>query len=356
MEFEQLLDIMIEKNASDMFIRAKSPLRLRINTQIEEIEGFHFLPHDIENFIAKLIDPQKQRELKEKRSHGFTFYYKDHWRFRIHIFYQRNTLSFVVRKIDLRIPSFSELNLPQKVFANLASSRRGLVLLTGITGSGKSTSIASMIEYINLHYKKHVLTVEDPIEFTFEDKKAIINQREIEKDVNSYTEALRQFALQSPDVIFIGNINDAETCRVALNAAEAGVLVLSTIHSANALATIERIVNFFPQHEHHFVFMQLSFLLKGIISLRLISRQNKNELIPAYEVMTLSPSISRIIREGRLWELHKYMAEGKIYGMVTFDDCLFNLVKEKKISHEKALAYADRKEELELKLKGIVKI
>ena len=227
------------------------------------------------------------------------------------------------------------------------------MLLTGSTGSGKSTTIASMIEYINTRHKKHILTIEEPIEFTFGDKQSIINQRELGPDVFSYQIALKAFALQSPDVIYIGNIRDYETMATAMTAAETGVLVLSTLHTINAAQTVERIINFFPPYQHEQVAIQLSSLLKGVISLRLIPYKEKSGRIPAYESMVLTPTISRLIRERKVWEIPRYLQEGGIFGMQTFNQSLTKLFREEKISIEEAMRFSDNKDELDLMLKGI---
>ncbi|MDD5069336.1 MAG: PilT/PilU family type 4a pilus ATPase, partial [Candidatus Omnitrophica bacterium] len=277
---------------------------------------------------------------------------KDFWRFRVGVFYQRNTPALVIRKIDLRVPSFEDLNIPGEVMSRFCSERRGIVLFTGITGSGKSTAIASMIEHINQNLKRHVLTIEEPIEFTFADKRAIINQREIGSDVESYADALKQFALHSPDVLFVGNIRDKETCHAALTAAEMGVLVFSTLHTINAYSTVERIINFFPPHQHNLILNQLSFLLKGVFSLRLLPRLDTEGLIPAYEIMTLSPSVSRLVRENKIWEIPKYITNGEIYGMRSFQQCLLQLVVEGKVKPEVALEYSDKREELEMEFRN----
>ncbi len=352
MDFSYIAEKMIEENASDAFVRAGSVLKGRVLGEVRPIGDYKFLPQDLEKIIAEVIPQDLEKSFQERRSCEFALWFKENWRFRISIFYQRNTVALVIRKIDLRIPTFSELNLPSKVLEKFCQEKRGLILLTGITGSGKSTTIASMIEYINQNFKKHVLTVEEPIEFTFQDKKSIINQREIGKDVASYQEALRQFALHSPDVLFIGNIRDQDTCYAALTAAETGILVFSTLHTVNASTTVERIINFFPPYQHNFILMQLSVLLKGVICLRLLPRLDKEGLIPAYEIMTLSPTISRLLRENKLWEIPKYIASGEIYGMKSFDQCLLELVEKKLISPRLALEYADKKEELQLNLKG----
>lgn len=352
MDFRDILEKMIEINASDSFIRANSPLKVRIASNIDTVGKNDFSVEDVEKIVEGITRENEREGLLLKRSCEFSVWYRDNWRFRVGIFYQRNTPAIVIRKIDLKIPKFGDLNLPSAELENFCNERRGMILLTGVTGSGKSTAIASMIEYMNNNFSRHILTVEEPIEFTFTDKKAIINQREIGKDVASYKDALKQFTVHSPDVIFIGNIRDADTCHAALTAAETGVLVLSTIHTVNASSTVERIINFFPPHQHHLILDQLSFLLKGVISLRLLPRKDRKELIPAYETMMLSPSVSRLIRENKIWEIPKYISDGDVYGMKTFHRCLLELVGDEKISAETALEYADKKEELEMELRN----
>jgi twitching motility protein PilT len=268
---------------------------------------------------------------------------------------QRNWPALVVRSIRSDIQSFEELNLPSEVLKKLSLEARGLVLLTGTMGSGKSTAIASMIEYINNNCKKHILTIEEPIEFTFKDKNSIINQRELGLDVASYSAALRAFTLQSPDVIFIGNIRDHETMSAAITAAETGVLVLSTLHTVNASQSVERMINFFPPYQHQEVRNQLAGLLKGIISLRLVTLKEGNGRIPAYESMLLTPTISRLIREAKSWEMQQFIEDGGVFGMKSFNQCLIELIKEGKISEEDALDATDNKDEFALALKGIRK-
>ncbi|MFA6282164.1 MAG: PilT/PilU family type 4a pilus ATPase, partial [Candidatus Omnitrophota bacterium] len=350
MEIKDILELMIDKNISDIFIRANSQLRGRICTQVEIVSNDNISSVDVDRFVKEISSPVNLEILRTKKSSEFTIWHRDTWRFRVGIFYQRNTISIVMRKIDLKIPSFEKLNLPAKVLEKFSKERRGMILLTGITGSGKSTTIASMIEYINENCKRHILTIEEPVEFTFNDQKSIINQREIGVDVETYSDALRQFALHSPDVIFVGNIRDAETCRAALTAAEMGILVFSTMHTVNASTTIDRIINFFPPHQHRLILEQLSYLLKGVFSQRLLPRKDMGGLIPAYEAMVLSPSISRLLIEEKVWEIPKYIASGDIYGMKTFHQCLLELVHAGRITSEVALEYADKKEELEMEL------
>jgi twitching motility protein PilT len=352
MDCKEIFEIMIEKNISDMFIRTNGVLRGRICSQVEIIRDKKFSVEDVEKLVAEITQTRDRENLKTRMGAEFTLWHRDSWRFRVGIFYQRNTPAIVIRKIDLKIPPFEKLNLPGVVLEKFCRERRGMILLTGITGSGKSTTIASMIEYINQNLGRHIVTIEESIEFTFEDKKCIINQREINTDVASYRDALKQITLHSPDVLYIGNIRDAETCHAAITAAETGVLVFSTLHTVNAVSTIERIINFFPPHQHTLVFNQLSFLLKGVVAQRLLPRVDVTGLIPAYEVMVLSPSVSRLIRENKMWEIPKYVSTGDVYGMVTFHQCLFRLVAEGKISPQVALENADKKEELEMELRN----
>ncbi|MBN3040413.1 MAG: PilT/PilU family type 4a pilus ATPase [Candidatus Omnitrophica bacterium] len=355
--YNNLLDLMIEKKATDIFLRVGSNIRGRINTSVEVIRDEVLTIETMSKIVEAITDDAGKEKLKSCRACEFTHWHhdypeKDCWRFRVGIFYQRNTPAIVVRKIDLNIPDFRSLNLPPELLKNLSNERRGIVLLTGITGSGKSTTIASMMKYINENLKRHVLTVEEPIEFTFKDKKSVINQRELGIDVGSYNDALKQFALHSPDVIYIGNIRDAETCHAALTAAETGVLVFSTLHTVNATSTVERIINFFPPHHHALIMDQLSFLLKGVLSQRLLPLADGSGLIPAYEAMVLSPSVSRLIRENKIWEIPRYLAEGDIYRMKTFHQCLVELVESGKVTFNTAIEYADKKEELELALRN----
>ena len=352
MEFNKIVETMIEREATDIFIRANAPLKVRVRGQVMPVEPRIFTLEEVEGIVEAITKEKDKENLIINKSCEFTLWSKESWRFRVGIFYQRNTPAIVIRKIDLRIPAFSELNLPGDVLEKFCKEKRGLVLLTGITGSGKSTTIASMIEYINQNFGKHILTVEEPVEFTFRDQKSIINQREIGFDVASYADALRQFTVHSPDVMYIGNIRNHDTCHAALTAAETGILVFSTLHTVNAVSTIDRIRNFFPPHQHSFILDQLSSLLKGVISLRLIPRIDRGGLIPAYEIVTLSPSVSRLIRENKIWEIHKYISKGDIYGMKSFHQCLVELVENKQVDPHVALDYADKREELELDLRS----
>ena len=354
MEIKKLLKMMVEKDASDLFYRAGGTPRLRIDGKVLTVGDTVLTVDDVMKATDELTNPKQKEIFTSNLDVDFAIYVEElDRRFRVSIFRQRNWPSIIIRNIKNITQTFEDLKLPADVLRKLSMETRGLILLTGSAGSGKSTTIASMIEYINNNCKKHILTIEEPIEFTFKDKNCLINQRELGLDVASYAIALRAFTLQSPDVIYIGNIRDAETMAAAITAAETGVLVLSTLHTINAPQTLERVLNFFPPHQHQQIRTQLSYLLKGVISLRLIPLKDKPGRIPAYEVMLLSPTVSRLIREGKTWEIPQFVEEGAVFGMQSFNQSLVKLVKENIISEEAAADFADSKDEFGLALKGI---
>lgn len=356
MAIKKLIQEMIDRNASDLFYRAGGITRLRIDGRIIPLGGEILSVEDVMLAAEQLTNAKQREAFKNNLDVDFAVYLDEfNRRFRVSIFMQRNWPSIVIRNVRNSISSFEELNLPAEILKKLSLETRGLVLLTGSMGSGKSTTIASMIEYINNNAKKHILTAEEPIEFTFEDKQSIINQRELGIDVASYAASLRAFTLQSPDVLFIGNIRDYDTVSSAMAAAETGVLVLSTLHTINASQTVERLINFFPPHQHQEVRNQLSTLLKGVISLRLVPIKGGAGRIPAYEVMLLTPTISRLIREGKIWEIPQFIDDGAIFGMQSFNQSLIKLVREGKITEEEAAAAADNRDEFMLAFRGIKK-
>ncbi|MDD5155109.1 MAG: PilT/PilU family type 4a pilus ATPase [Candidatus Omnitrophica bacterium] len=354
MTIKDYLKLMVEKNASDLFFRAQADIRMRIDGKIEVVDERIVSLDEIKNAIKDLTSKELEGVLGGKLDTDFGLYAPElDNRFRLSLFIQRGLPVLVIRNISRRIPTFEELNLPAEVLKKLCMEMRGLILLTGTMGSGKSTTIASMIDYINENSRRHILTIEEPIEFNFQDKKSIIHQRELGRDVVSYPDALRAFTLQSPDVIYIANIRDYETMSAALTAAETGVLVLSTLHTVNAAQTVERIVNFFPPHQHQEMRTQLSYLLKGVISLRLVPAKDKPGRFPAYEVMLLTPTVSRLIREAKTWEIPEFIEDGKIFGMQSFNQSLVSLIRQARISEEQAVDFADNKEEFLLTLRGI---
>ncbi|MEK6727116.1 MAG: PilT/PilU family type 4a pilus ATPase [Candidatus Omnitrophota bacterium] len=356
MGVKEFIKQMVDKNASDLFFRAGSTARLRLDGKIIAVDEQVLNVEEVMAAMEELATPAQKELFRKTLDVDFALYIEEFdRRFRVNIFMQRNSPSIVIRNISKLTQTFEELNLPTEVLKKLSLEKRGLVLLTGSMGSGKSTTIASMIEYINSNSKKHILTVEEPIEFTFQDKSSLINQRELGIDVSSYPAALRALTFQSPDVIYISNIRDQETMFSAMTAAETGVLVLSTLHTVNASQSVERIINFFPPHQHQEMKNQLSLLLKGVISLRLVPLKDGSGRIPAYEVMLLTPTISRLIREGKIWEMPQFIADGAVYGMQTFNQSLIKLVRNGLVSEEVAAEFADNKDEFILTLKGIKK-
>ena len=354
MTIKDYLRIMSDKDASDLFYRAGGPVHMRIDGKVVPVSESDVSVEDVLQAVESITSEKQREAFREHLDIDYGMFLEDKMqRFRVSIFMQRNTPSIVVRQVSQQTKSFEELGFPREVFERLALENRGLVLLTGSMGSGKSTAIASMIEFINTHTQKHILTIEEPIEFTFRDKVSVINQRELGPDVYSYGIALRAFTLQSPDVIYIGNIRDYETMSAALTAAETGVLVLSTLHTINAAQTVERVINFFPPHQHEQVAIQLSGLLKGVISLRLIPLKDTPGRVPAYESLLLTPTVARLIRERKVWEIPRYLEDGVIFGMQTFNQSLTKLVRAGKISLEEAKQFSDNKDELDLMMKGI---
>jgi pilus retraction protein PilT len=356
MHIKDYLKMMIDKNASDLFYRPGANVRMRIDGKVVIVDERTISLEEVKDAVKDLTSNELRDFFQNNLDVDFGIFVPELGsRFRISIFMQRNWPALVIRNINRTIETFEQLHLPHEVLNKLCLEMRGLVLLTGSAGSGKSTTIASMIEHINEVTQRHIVTIEEPVEFTFQDKKSIINQRELGIDVVSYAVALRSFTLQSPDVIYIANIRDQETMAAALTAAETGVLVLSTLHTVNAAQTIERIINFFPPHQHQEICNQLSSLLKGVISLRLIPLKDQQGRVPAYEVMLLTPTISRLIRERKILEITKFIEDGEVFGMKSFSQSLANMVNEGKVSEEDALNFADSREEFMLALRGINK-
>ncbi|MFH0800209.1 MAG: PilT/PilU family type 4a pilus ATPase [Pseudomonadota bacterium] len=351
MNLHDVFDLMIKENASDAILKAGSPIRLRIFTELKEQGKAVFSGKEIEAAIAGLVTPAEKKLVEQRRGYEGAVSHGEAWRFRIGIFWQQGQPAIVARKIDLQTLNFEKLNLPAAVLESLCRERRGLILLVGMAGSGKSTTIASMIEHINQNAGRHILTAEEPIEYVFREKMSVINQREIGRDVADYEEALKQMANLSPDILYIGDIRDAGTCSAVLKAAEKGILVFSTLHSVNAQTTVETLINFFPREQQDRMFVRLSLLLKGVIAQRLIPRDGAPGLIPAYEVMTLSPTIAAAIAEKRIVDIPKIIRESSdMFGMNTYEQCLLRLIRENKIAHESALEYSDSRKDIEVSL------
>ena len=352
-ELEEYLRLMDRSNASDLFLKAGSPPYLRIDGRLCAQSDGRLSPEAVQRLADRLMTEEQRVHFAKEHEMDLAIGIPNLGRFRVNIFTQRGTQGIVIRQIRSEIHTFEELGLPVQVMEQLSMESRGLVLITGRTGSGKSTTIASMLDYMNRNVAKHIVTLEDPIEYLHEDRQCIISQREVPFDTRSYHGALKHVMRQSPDVIFIGDIRDTETMEAALAVGESGHLVLSELHTTNTVQTIERIINFFPPHLHQEVRLRLSFLLKGVVAMRLVARKEGTGRVPACEIMVLTPTIRDLIREGRLERIREFIQDGALYRMETFNQALIRFCREGIISVEEARNNADGLEEFDLGLKSI---
>jgi twitching motility protein PilT len=335
-----------EAKASDIFLKAGSSPMIRVDGKINTLGEHPVLSGDDTQELAYSIMTHDQIGRFERRHElDLAFTMEDIARFRVNIYQQRGTIGLVLRIIPLQVMSLEELGMPPSI-ADLARLRQGLVLVTGPTGCGKSTTLAAMIDLINANRRCNVVTLEDPIEFVHMDKKAIINQRELGIDTDSFTDALKYVVRQSPDVILIGEMRDVETMNVGLAAAETGHLVFSTVHTCSAAETLDRIMNMFPPHDKPIVCMRLSVSLKGVVSQKLISRIDKPGRAAAVEVMIANPTVSKLLEEGRSGQIGQAIAEGGFWGMQTMNQAINAFVKAGTISEEEAMANAGNLTEL----------
>jgi len=354
MNIHGLFKTLVEKQGSDLYLRTMALPRARINGKIETIGATPTSKDEMLSITHHLLGTEERaRMFKERLDLDFIHEEEGLGRFRVNVFIQRGTPAVVARYVHSNVKTFAELSLPVELCELFCQDSKGLFLVSGPAGNGKSTTIASMLEYINQRRAQHIITIEDPIEFLFKDKKSIISQRELGIDVHSYPKALKHVTQQSPDIIYIGNIRDEETMRAAINATELGAYVMTTFHTINAVQTIIRIVNFFPPYLHDEIRMQLSLILKGVISLRLLARTDGQGRVPAFETMVVTPSIARLIREGRIREIQEFIDDGKLFGMQSFKHSLVGLVKSGVVEPDEARKYADSRDEFDLELKGI---
>jgi twitching motility protein PilT len=345
MELESLLYLAAERKASDLFLKENTPPALRIDGRIAPTEHPALDAETVRTLAYSIMTPQQIARFEQRHELDLAFTRPGIARFRANIYQQRGSVGAVLRLIPLDMPSLDDLGLPP-VLKELPTQRQGLILVTGPTGSGKSTTLAAMINQINLTRKANVVTVEDPIEFVHNDKLAIVSQREVGIDTESFTAALKYVVRQSPDVILIGEMRDVETMNVALQASETGHLVFSTVHTPSAGETMDRIVNMFPPHDKPQVSMRLANSLRGVVSQKLIPRGDAQGRIAAVEVMIATPTISKLIEEGRFGQLYGAVAEGGYWGMQTMNQCLVRYFKAGLISEEEAMGAAGNVTEL----------
>jgi len=352
-KLRDFLRIMVKENASDLVLKSNGCPAVRVAGVIRFL-GDQPLPPDLmRSYADEVLSERGRREFQESGATDTAVVVPGVGRFRCNAFHQCGEIGFVFRAIKSEIPSFKDLNLPVEPLKRLASLKRGLVLATGVAGSGKSTTLASMIEFVNRTMNKHIITIEDPIEFRFEDKRSIVNQREVGSDVTNFASALRQAVRQSPDVILIGEMRDAETVSAAISAAETGHLVFSTLHTVNAVQTVERIITFFPPHQHELVRLQLALNLAGVCSLRLVKNKDGTAMVPAVEMLINTPTVRELLEQGQTRMLPKALNEGSYYGTMTFNQSLIRLFQAGNISLEDALASSDNPDELKMQMRGI---
>jgi twitching motility protein PilT len=351
---EQLLRAVVEKGASDLHIRVGIAPAFRINGILKKLYDIKVSYQMMDSFLNDIMNQAQKDRFESTKECDFAINARELGRFRVNIFRQRGTPAIVFRSISSKIPGFETLGLPD-VILDLALRKRGLILVTGTTGSGKSTCLASMINHINEVESTHILTVEDPVEFLHIDKKSIISQREIGTDSMSYANALKGALRQDPDVMLIGEIRDLETMQIALTAADTGHMVFATIHTTNAKETIHRILSMYPPHQHTEIRMLLSSCLEGIISLRLLSRSDAVGRVPAAEILVNTATIREYIMDREKSDyIETAIAEGRMqYRSQTFDQSLLDLYNGGKISRETAMAAASNPNDFELKLRGI---
>jgi len=351
LDIDSALRHLVEIGGSDLHLKVPSPPLVRVDGELRPIPGCdRLLPQDTEDAVKAMLDsPDKITEFAEEREVDFAYAIDGAGRFRVNAFHQRGSVSIVARSIPFKISTIDELRLPP-VIRELAEEERGIILVTGTTGSGKSTTLAAMIDHMNATMSKHIVTIEDPIEFLHRDKTSIINQREVGQDTGSFKRALRRVLRQDPDVILIGEMRDEETVHTALSAAETGHLVLSTVHTVDAPETVNRIIDFFPPHMHQQVRAMIAGTLKGVISQRLV-RSTDGGRVATAEILRMTGRVRDMVMDaeqtGRLTEV---IADGAYYGMQTFDQALFDHVKSGRVALDEAVRAATSPHDFKLLL------
>lgn len=354
MDIRTILQDMAHRGASDLHMKVGSPPTIRIDGALEALDYPPPSPDDLETMAAQIMGEDQLQEFRTRREVDFAFALQNVARFRANVYYQRSTVAMAIRTVPLEIPTFEDLNLPD-VLLNLTQRKRGLVLVTGTVGSGKSTTLASMIDGINRREARNIITLEDPVEFLHRDNLSMISQREVGLDTMTYGHGLKYILRQDPDVILLGEIRDADTMRVALMAADTGHLVFSTLHTTNAPQTVNRILSFFPPHQAEEIRFLMATTLAAIVTLRLVPRANGAGRVPAVEVMVVSDAVREMILDAeKTFLLPQAIQEGvTTYGMQSFDQSLMDLYTRNLITLDEALRAASSPTEFQLRIQGI---
>lgn len=345
----QLLRYMVEQDASDVYLTVGVPPMYRIEGIVKPSDAQALTPQETEEIAYSIMNERQKRKFEEEYEMGLALFFPELGRFRVSIFRQMGYVGIIIRQIKLRIRSIDEMRLPQ-ILKDVSMTKRGLVLLVGATGTGKSTTLAAMIDHRNTNEHGHIITIEDPVEFVHPHKKSVITQREVGFDTLSFANALKYTVRQAPDVILVGEIRDLDTMEAAIGFAETGHLCLGTLHANNANQALERILNFFPAERHTQLFMQLSLVLRAIISQRLIPSTD-GKRVAAIEILLDTPRVKDLIQKQEVSLLKEAMNLGFDEGMQTFDQHIFELYREGRISYNMAMGYADSQNDLRLRIK-----
>lgn len=349
MDISHYLQLMVQKEASDLYFSPGAAINIKIEGVTSAINKQIIPAGGVQKIAYAIMNEEDRQQFKENLELDISISIKQVGRFRVNVFRERGDVAMVVRYIKSRIPLIEELNLPD-VLKNMVMEPRGLILIVGTTGSGKSTTLASMIDHRNEHQTGHILTIEDPIEFIHTHKKSIVNQREVGLDTLSYSNALKRAMREAPDVILIGEIRDRETMEQAIGYAETGHLCLSTLHASNANQALERITNFFPETAHQQLYLDLSLCLNAIVAQRLVHGQN-GKRVPAVEIMRTTPYVKELIQKHEIDNIKDAMEQSSEGGMQTFDQSLYRLYKQGKINQQEALNNADSRTNLGLHIR-----
>jgi twitching motility protein PilT len=353
-DLNALLKTMVKNKASDLHVRSGGQSYVRVDGNIKPIEKSEMSATEIRSIAYSCMSEKAKKDFEQNGEADFAYMQNQYGRFRFNVFQQNGKTCLAIRHIPTDIPSFDELNLPGNTLKKIADNQRGLVLVTGVTGSGKSSTLAAMIDYINSAYTKHIITIEDPVEFLHKDDRSILSQREVGIDSNSFLSALRGSLRQDPDVILLGEMRDHETARAAITAAETGHLVFATVHTLNAVQTISRVIDIFPPHQQNQIRIQLAETLKAIVSQRLLN-SIKGGRLPAVEILVATPNVKKLILEKNLSDITKAIEKGSYYGMQTFNQSLVNLYKKKMVELDEVLNAASNPDDVMLTLKGVEK-
>lgn len=349
-DFDKLLKVVVEQGASDLFITAGLPPSIKVSGKLIPMSKTSLTPEQAKEMVHSTMTEAQIQEFEAERECNFAIHSPTAGRFRVSAFYQRNFAGMVLRRIETEIPSVDDLGLPEAI-KKLAMTKRGLIIFVGATGTGKSTSLASMIGYRNQNSKGHIITIEDPIEFVHEHRGCMVTQREVGVDTPSFEVALKNTLRQAPDVIMIGEIRSLQTMDYAVAFAETGHLCLATLHANNANQALDRIINFFPSDRHHQVWMDLSLNLRGMVAQQLVPTIDGKGRRAAIEILLNTPLVSDTIKKGDVHALKEIMTKSTEAGMQTFDQALYNLYRGGEISYESALASADSANDLRLLIK-----